>query len=90
MAGDTTPPSAPPSCKGVVKPSRDVVLSWTAATDNVGVARYRLSRIGRLWYTTALTSTDKKPGIGLITYEIVALDAAGNIGAGCYVTVNVA
>ena len=57
-----------------------VGLSWTAATDDVGVAGYRVFRDGVLVSTTTATSwndTSVTPG-ATYAYRVEAYDAAGN------------
>src|SRR6185369_10531618 len=44
VVSDTTPPSAPTSLSATAVGSSQINLSWTAATDNVGVAGYRVER----------------------------------------------
>jgi hypothetical protein len=57
-------------------------MTWSAATDDVGVAGYQVSRDGAVLATTAATSFDD----GLLapatdyTYSVAAVDAAGNVG----------
>jgi hypothetical protein len=56
-----------------------VTLRWSAATDDVGVVGYRVSRDGVVLRTVnGLTTTD--PGVppGPHTYQVAAVDAAGN------------
>jgi fibronectin type 3 domain-containing protein len=88
---DTTAPSAP---GGLTATSGDtkVTLSWSASTDNVGVASYRIYRQNAdgSW---PLTSTGNTPSAtrtftdsGLTdgtayTYRVTAIDAAGNESA---------
>ena len=43
-SGDTTPPSAPLHVRARAITSNAISVSWTAATDDVGVASYRLER----------------------------------------------
>jgi chitodextrinase len=81
---DTSPPGAPP--RVTAKATRDghVQLAWGAATDNGRIAAYRIRRAGRLIATAAGRSyVDKspRPGSGSsVTYSVVALDLAGNVG----------
>jgi hypothetical protein len=76
---DTTPPTAPGSLTARVVSPTQVSLSWTAASDDVGVARYRVTRDGTvLTTTTGLTATDTTVGAGPHEYRVVALDAADN------------
>ncbi|MFC4122865.1 fibronectin type III domain-containing protein [Nonomuraea zeae] len=80
---DTTAPSAP---AGLASPSRTanaVTLSWTAATDNVGVAGYRIYR-GATEAGTSATTTFTDTGLSpatSYTYTVKAYDAAGNTSA---------
>lgn len=41
---DTEPPSAPTNLVAIVKSTTEIDLTWTAATDNVGVTGYRVER----------------------------------------------
>jgi fibronectin type 3 domain-containing protein len=84
MVADLVAPSAPPSvsAKAYSGPSR-VLVTWTAAGDNVAVAGYRVYRNGVLLASTAsLTYLDyavtRKT---TYRYAIRAIDAAGNLGA---------
>jgi len=88
---DTTAPSATANLVATVNGSTAVNLTWSAATDNVGVVQYRVERcqgstsctnfaqIG----TTAVTSY-ANAGLTASTiyrYRVRAADAAGNVGA---------
>jgi hypothetical protein len=77
---DTTPPSAATlSGQGG---DAQINLSWTAATDNVGVTRYELWQ-DNAWLTgldaaaRSYTVTRVDPGVSH-SYRVVAYDAAGN------------
>jgi hypothetical protein len=71
--------------------SRQVALSWTAATDNVGVARYNVHRsttsgftpsaANRVGQPTGTSFTDTNLAAGTYFYKVTAEDAAGNVGA---------
>jgi hypothetical protein len=85
-APDTAAPSAPTNLAGkVVKQGNGkhatnaASLSWTAATDNVGVAHYNIIRNGTTVATSTTTSFTDKPGSGTFTYQVNAVDAAGNV-----------
>ena len=56
-------------------------MSWAASKDNVGVTGYRVYRNGApLPVTTAKSYTDSAVAQGgAYTYQVVALDAAGNL-----------
>jgi hypothetical protein len=76
---DTTKPTAPVLTGTATK--QKVSLSWTAATDNVGVVGYRIYRNGVLWVTlgSAARSYSGARNNKTYTYWIVAYDAAGNV-----------
>jgi chitodextrinase len=79
---DVTPPTAPSNLAATVN-RKKVTLGWSASTDNVGVAGYRVFRDGRLVATVTVTSyTENMPGARKsATYTVVAFDAAGNVSA---------
>src|SRR3989441_8812 len=80
---DTTPPSVPTSLSASAVSSSQINLSWTASTDNVGVAGYTISRGGSQIATTSLTSysdTGLSPATAYV-YQVSAFDAAGNVSA---------
>jgi chitodextrinase len=86
--GDTQAPTAPTSLSATAVSSSQINLSWTASTDNVGVAGYRVERCqgsgcstftqvgtpaGTTFSDTGLTAST------LYTYRVRATDAAGNL-----------
>jgi Uncharacterized protein contain chitin-binding domain type 3 len=77
---DAEPPSAPGPLAFSSITAGSVTLTWTAATDNIGVTGYRISRDGALLDTVgALTFTDT--GLSPNTeynYSVVAVDAVNN------------
>jgi chitodextrinase len=84
---DTTPPSVPAGLTATAANSAQVNLSWTASTDNVGVTSYKIYRNGS---TTALATVtapatsyqdDAVSADTAYTYQVTALDAAGNQSA---------
>ena len=82
-APDTTPPSVPTNLALVSKSSVAALISWTASTDNVGVAGYRVYRNGVAVGTAAAVMY---LDIGLTPattyqYTVAAYDAAGNQSA---------
>src|SRR3989449_5930210 len=80
---DTIPPSVPTSLSASAVSSSQINLSWTASTDNVGVAGYTISRGGSQIATTPLTSysdTGLSPSTAYV-YQVSAFDAAGNVSA---------
>jgi alpha-mannosidase len=83
VSNDTTAPTAPAQLTAVAASSSQINLSWSAATDNVGVAGYRVTRSGSVIATmTATTFSDT--GLApqtTYTYSVAAFDAAGNTSA---------
>ncbi|MEU9187506.1 cellulase family glycosylhydrolase [Streptomyces sp. NPDC048484] len=86
-SGDTQAPTAPgtPSASAVAATS--VTLTWTAATDNVGVTGYDIVRVGGGSESTVAASTTNTATVtGLTadtayTFAVYARDAAGNRSA---------
>lgn len=83
LSDDGTAPSAPTGLAASNVTATSATLSWTASTDNVGVAGYRVFRGGNQIGTTSGTSyTDS--GLSAATayaYTVRAYDAAGNVSA---------
>ena len=80
---DTTPPSAPTFPVAVVASPTQVNLSWTASTDNVSVAGYKIFRNGvQIGTSTGASYSDsgRAPNT-TYTYTISAYDSAGNNSA---------
>jgi fibronectin type 3 domain-containing protein len=86
-AVDDEPPTAPSNLTATGSIA-NAQLSWTAATDNVGVARYNVHRsttsgftpseANRVAQTTGTSHTDTPPA-GTYFYKVVAEDAVGNL-----------
>ena len=88
-AADTQAPSAPTgvSATGGVQ---QVALSWSAASDNVGVVRYNVHRstvsgftpsaANRVAQPTGTSYTDSGLAAGTYFYKVTAEDAAVNVG----------
>ncbi len=83
-APDAEPPTAPGSFLAISTSETEATLSWGAATDDVSVASYRLSRDGVVIATLSpMSNTFTDGGLqpsATYRYELVALDAATNIG----------
>lgn len=82
-APDNTAPSVPTNVAAVAVSSTRVNVSWTASTDNVGVAGYRVLR-GGVFIASTTTNSFVNNGLTpstLYTYTIVSYDAAGNSSA---------
>jgi hypothetical protein len=79
-SSDSTAPTTPGGLLVTGTGQTSVQVSWHAATDNVGVVGYRLTRSG----AAALTVTGTSTAIGglacnqTVAISVVALDAAGN------------
>ena len=87
---DTQPPGAPASLTATAVSTSQINLSWTAATDDVGVTGYLIescagagcanfAQIGTATGTTF--SNTGLPAGSTFTYRVRATDAAGNLGA---------
>lgn len=80
--GDTQAPSAPPAITASPNPGQ-VYLSWSASTDNAGVAGYKIFKNGG--YVASSTSTsyyDYSVSAGATySYYVKAYDTAGNESA---------
>ena len=82
---DTAPPSVPSGVTASASGPAAVLVTWTASTDNVGVAGYDVFRNGIILSTlssTTLSLTDRgvTPG-GNYSYTVDAFDAQGNHSA---------
>ncbi|RYF03249.1 MAG: fibronectin type III domain-containing protein, partial [Oxalobacteraceae bacterium] len=79
---DTAAPTTPTNLTATPGVGQ-VVLSWTASTDNVGVTGYKVRRSGTLVGSpTATTFTDSGlTGGTQVSYTVSAIDAAGNESA---------
>ena len=82
-APDTAAPSVPGGLTAVAASPSQIKLSWSASTDNVGVAGYKVFRNGvQIATTGALTYTNT--GLSPATtysFAVAAFDAAGNSSA---------
>jgi hypothetical protein len=83
---DTTAPTAPTGLKATAGRT-SVSLSWNAATDDVGVARYQVFRRAASGaYTQVGSTTGRTFTVGSLarrtsySFKVRAVDAAGNIG----------
>lgn len=85
---DTQPPTTPTNL--TASGTTSINLTWTASTDNVAVASYRVSRDGTLLAnvpSTAYTDSTVVPATAY-AYSIVAVDAAGNQSVPATVTIS--
>ena len=80
-AMDTISPNLPTNLTTTAVGSTHADLSWTSATDNVGVTAYKIYRNGTLLDTVGMTTTysdNTIVGSGSYQYQVQAVDAAGN------------
>ena len=79
---DTTPPTTPTNVTSSSVTQTGLVLSWTASTDNVGVAGYYVYRggvkVGTVTSGTSYTDSGLTAGTAY-SYTVSAYDAAGNV-----------
>jgi NPCBM/NEW2 domain/Fibronectin type III domain/Right handed beta helix region len=83
LAGDTQAPTVPTNVKATAVSSSQINITWTASTDNIGVAGYKVYRNGAL-AAVSNTLSDSDSGLNASTtyaYTVAAYDAAGNISA---------
>ncbi|WP_281886294.1 cellulose binding domain-containing protein [Paenibacillus sp. YYML68] len=80
---DTQAPTAPTSLAAAAASSTQINLSWTASTDNVAVAGYRVYR-GGTQVGTASSTSYSDTGLTASTaysYTVRAYDAVGNVSS---------
>jgi hypothetical protein len=87
---DTTPPTAPGALTATGGLGQ-IGLSWEAATDDVGIAKYNVHRSTMPGFTPSTANTVAQPtgttyadsglAAGTYYYKVQAEDAAGNLGA---------
>jgi len=82
-AKDVTPPSVPDNVRKTGSTITSISLAWDAASDDVGIAGYRVYRDGVLVGSPGGTTfTDTGLAVGSsYTYSVTARDAAGNQSA---------
>ncbi|MFA5126812.1 MAG: fibronectin type III domain-containing protein [Patescibacteria group bacterium] len=81
MPVDLTVPSAPTNLVANTVSSSQINLSWTAATDNIGVAGYKIFR-NNIQIATSTDTTFNNTGLTASTtysFFVKTYDAAGNI-----------
>ncbi|MCR2803741.1 fibronectin type III domain-containing protein [Paenibacillus soyae] len=78
---DTTPPTAPANLVSTGKTSSSVSLSWSASTDNTGIASYVVEYgAGQTASVTGTTATVSGLSAGTsYTFKVKAKDVAGNM-----------
>ncbi|KKT61854.1 MAG: chitosanase, partial [Candidatus Giovannonibacteria bacterium GW2011_GWA1_44_29] len=81
---DTSAPSVPTGLTATAVSSSQINISWTASTDNVGVAGYKVFRGGVQIATVTTGTSYSNTGLSQATtysYTVSAYDAAGNNSA---------
>jgi chitodextrinase len=81
---DTQAPSVPANLSASAVSTSQINLAWTASTDNVGVAGYRVHRNGTQIATTANNNYNDNNNLSAgtaYTYTVQAYDQAGNASA---------
>ena len=78
---DTAQPSPPEHLTATAVGSSRIDLAWDASSDNVAVTGYEIHRDGSLLTTVAPSTSysDSVVAPATHTYEVRALDAAGNV-----------
>lgn len=80
-SGDTQAPTAPTNLAYTEPAAGQIRLTWSAATDNVGVTGYDVYANGTLLTSVAgnvTTFTDSRPADQTVSYRVRAKDAASN------------
>jgi hypothetical protein len=80
---DTKPPTVPSGLSAAALSASQTALSWSPATDNVGVTAYDIYR-GGTFLTTVSGTHFADSGLATATaysYQVRARDAAGNVSA---------
>lgn len=82
VAADTTAPTAPGTLTATVISSSQIDLAWTASTDNIALAGYRVMAGGAAIASLPATATTySHTGLNANTqysYTVVAIDTSGN------------
>ncbi len=82
QSAGTAPPSAPTGVSVSLSKYDQISVSWSASTDDVGVAGYYLYRNGTLVANIQSTSyTDTVNPGAVYSYTVAAYDAAGNVSS---------
>jgi hypothetical protein len=81
-SSDTQPPTAPVITSATARSATEVDLTWSASSDNVGVAGYQITRNGVVLTSVSgstLSYADTSVSGGTTySYSVKAFDAAGN------------
>ena len=78
-AADTTPPTPPGNLTGTGTSANTVQLAWQAASDNVGVTEYRVSRNGT-WVATLPNTQTSYQDTGLTAFGRQVIDEMNRLG----------
>ena len=83
IAGDSQPPGAPTNVQATALSAGSAQVTWTAATDNVGIGGYKIYRNGAqvgISTTTSYTNNGLQP-LTTYSYTVSAYDQDGNNSA---------
>ena len=86
IVSDTVPPSAPANVMVSRPSSTTAMVTWTASTDNVGVAGYHILRNGTRIadvFESPFQDSGLAPG-ATYAYQVVAFDLAGNVSTNAH------
>jgi len=80
---DSVAPSVPKNVLATAQPANSIGVTWTASTDNIGVAGYKIYRNGSQVGTSAVTSYTDSGLLSNTTYSytVSAYDGSGNSSA---------
>lgn len=88
---DSKPPSVPTGLTATAASSTEVDLAWVAASDNIAVHHYEVSRNGSVVAEVAAQYTSYRDTAAVAatayTYTVVSVDEAGNRSAAASVSV---
>lgn len=83
ISGDGTAPTAPSNVVATTQSEGGIKISWTPASDNVGVSKYQITRNGQTLGESSTSSYVDMTTEENMTYaySVTAVDNAGNVSA---------
>lgn len=79
---DNIAPTTPNGLTATIAKNKQVKLAWLASTDASGIAKYQIYRNGVLITETTILSYTDTGASGTVTYQVFAIDRAGNKSLG--------
>ena len=79
---DNIAPTTPNGLTATIAKKKQVKLAWLASTDASGIAKYQIYRNGVLITETTILSYTDTGASGTVTYQVFAIDRAGNKSLG--------